>query len=168
MLTLSVLVRPFFPCNLAIFLLIDAPNRFFTPQLGQVEEMEDIDSCTTEVVLNADLSVTVLETNGPKFLKASGSWKKEEDGTFELEIQRVYEAGVESKFASDMGPFTYATLRKFRGRMSQIGSKIGVEGAVLDGLNDEMKVGFFEMIDTTVGEEGEESLKMFNRKSSSS
>ena len=139
-----------------------------TPDLGQIEEMEDRDSCTTEVVLNSDLSVTVLETNGPKYLKASGTWKKEDSGIFEMEMQRVYEAGVDSKVSSSMGPFTYATLRKFRGRMSKIGEKKGVEGEILDGLNEEKKVGFFEMIDTTVGEEGEESLKMFTPYSSSS
>lgn len=122
--------------------------------------MEDQDSCTTEVILNADLSVTVLETNGPTFLSAEGAWKKYEDGSFELELQRTYEAGHESSKPSETGPFKFSTIRKFEGQMSKIGDKTGVEGHIIDGMNEEKKVGFFEMIDTTVGEGGEESLKI--------
>jgi len=129
--------------------------------------MEDKEDCTTEVILNSDLSVTLLQTNGPPFVKAVASWKKEDDGTFEMEIKRVYEGGAESKGSSDMGPFTFSTIRKFQGQMSKIGAKVGIEGAILDGLNQEKKVGFFEMIDTTVGEEGEEGLKMKASSSSS-
>lgn len=130
--------------------------------------MEDQEDCTTEVILNPDLSVTVLETNGPPFVKAVASWKKEDDGTFEMEMQRFYEAGAESKASSDMGPFSFSTIRKFQGQMSKIGAKVGIEGAILDGLNEEKKVGYFEMIDTTVGEEGEEGLKMKTPESSAS
>ena len=122
--------------------------------------MEDQESCTTEIVLNSDLSVTVLETNGPVFKSAMGSWRKNDDGTLHLEIQRVYETGQDSKKSSDVGSFTFSTIRVFEGRTQKVGEKIGFEGTVLDGLNEEKKVGYFEMIDTTVGTEGEESLKM--------
>jgi len=123
--------------------------------------MEDKESCTTELILNPDLSVTVLETNGPPYISAYGSWKKNaEDGMFTLELLRKYEAGHNSKISSDVGEFAYSTIRVFKGQMSKIGDRVGVEGAILDGMNQEKKVGFFEMIDTTVGEEGEESLKL--------
>jgi len=121
--------------------------------------MEDQDTCTTELTLNPDLSVTVHETNGPRYIEASGSWKKDDSGVFQLELKRTYETGTEGR-ASDMGPFTYSTIRVFQGQMSKIGDKVGVEGKILDGMNAEKNVGFFDMIDTTVGADGEEGLKV--------
>jgi len=46
--------------------------------------MEDKDSATTEILLNPDLSVDFAETNGPLYVKASGSWKQDDDGSFEM------------------------------------------------------------------------------------
>lgn len=120
--------------------------------------MEDQDSCTTEILLNPDNSVTILATNGPQFVSACGSWEKRADEIFLMELTREYEAGKESKKPSDMGPFTFSTIRVFEGNMSKIGAKLGMEGSLLDGIDMEKKLGYFEMIETTVGEDGEESL----------
>lgn len=124
--------------------------------------MEDRDSCTTEVILNANNSVTALNTNGPLYASATGTWKL--DGTtddFTMTLNRTYESGKDSKIVTDMGVFSFTTIRSFIGQLKKIGDKQGVEGSVYDvdsGTTDR-KVGFFEMIETTVGEDGEASLR---------
>jgi hypothetical protein len=127
----------------------------------QVEEMEDKDACTTEVLLNGDNTVTLLETNGPPFLSATGKWNLQGDGSFEMTLNRTYETGKGSKIPTDVGVFEYTTIRSFVGQLSKIGDKQGIEGSVydIDTGTTEMKVGFFEMIDTTVGADGEAGLR---------
>lgn len=123
--------------------------------------MEDRDSCTTEVILNANNTVTPLETNGPPFLSGTGKWNLQDDGSFEMTLERTYESGKDSKKRTDMGIFQFTTIRSFVGQLSKIGEKQGIEGSVydLDSGTTERKVGFFEMIDTTIGEDGEASLR---------
>ena len=127
----------------------------------QVEEMEDRDSCTTEVMLNDNKTLMVLETNGPLFVSATGSWNLDEDGSFDMMLNRTYLSGRDSKTITDMGAFWYTTSRKFKGHMSKIGDKQGIGGSLydVDSESNDRKVGFFEMIDTTVGENGEVSLR---------
>jgi hypothetical protein len=127
----------------------------------QVEEMEDKDSCTTEVFLNSNNTVTLLETNGPVFVSATGSWNLEGDGSFEMTLSRTYEGGRSTKSLTGIGVFPYVTNRSFLGQLSKIGVKQGIEGSVydIDSGSTERKVGFFEMIDTTVGADGEEGLR---------
>jgi hypothetical protein len=127
----------------------------------QIEEMEDRDSSTTEVLLNRDETVGVLTTNGPPFVEASGKWRLKSDGTFQMTLFRTYESGQERRESSDMGVFNFVTQRSFVGQLSKIGAKQGIEGAMLDGdwYATDRKVGFFEMIDTTVGADGEVSLR---------
>jgi hypothetical protein len=144
----------------------------------QIEEMEDRDACTTEVILNPNSTVTTLETNGPIHITATGMWKLDKlTGDFIMTLHRTYEAGRDSKISTDVGVFTFTTVRKFIGRLYNIGIKQGISGNIYDvtsgleknsGLADiddttpvtELrKVGFFEMIDTTLSEDGEVTLR---------
>jgi hypothetical protein len=123
--------------------------------------MEDRDTCTTEVFLRRDETVQVLASNGPPFVKASGKWRLKPDGTFQMTLHRTYETGRESKERTDMGIFQFVTERSFVGELSRVGARQGIEGTMFDGdwYATDRKVGFFEMIDTTVGEDGEMSLR---------
>jgi hypothetical protein len=60
-----------------------------------------------------------------------------------------------------MGIFQFVTERSFVGELSRVGARQGIEGTMFDGdwYATDRKVGFFEMIDTTVGEDGEMSLR---------
>ena len=46
----------------------------FAPEYYQLEEMEDRDSCTTELFLRADGVVEFGDTDGPQFIAAAGTW----------------------------------------------------------------------------------------------
>ena len=81
--------------------------------------MEDRDSCTTEVILNANNTVTPLDTNGPLFLSATGKWNLQADGSFEMTLNRTYESGKDSKKRTDMGIFKFTTVRSFVGQLSK-------------------------------------------------
>ena len=140
----------------------------------QMEEMEDREACTTEVILNPNSTVTTLETNGPIHIAANGMWKLDKlTGDFIMTLHRTYEAGRDSKISTDVGVFTFTTVRKFIGRLYNIGIKQGISGNIYDvtsgALEDNSsladlddttpvtelrKVGFFEMIDTTLSEDG--------------
>jgi hypothetical protein len=67
--------------------------------------MEDQDTCTTEVFLNADRSATFGRTDGPVPLHVTGSWQIT-PGTndFQMTIVRQFKAGDKHK---DVGEFTY-------------------------------------------------------------
>ena len=132
----------------------------------QIEEMEDRDSCTTEVVLNPDSTVSTLETNGPLHKDATGSWELDKiTGDFTMILKRTYEAGRESKIPTDVGVFTFTTIRKFVGTLYNIGIKQGIRGNIYDVTDihddnsDAPKVGYFEMIDTTLEEDGEVTIR---------
>ena len=148
----------------------------------QIEEMEDRDSCTTEVILNPNSTVTTLETNGPIHQTATGLWKLDATtGDFIMTLHRTYEAGRDSKVVTDVGVFSFTTVRKFIGRLYNIGIKQGISGNIYDVTSDVVdmgtsgnsladlddttpvtdlkKVGFFEMIDTTLSEDGEVTLR---------
>lgn len=140
----------------------------------QIEEMEDRDACTTEVILNPNSTVTTLETNGPIHINAMGYWKLDKmTGDFIMTLHRTYEAGRDSKISTDVGVFTFTTIRKFIGRLYNIGIKQGISGNIYDVTSDTehqniddmtpvtelRKVGFFEMIDTTLSEDGEVTLR---------
>jgi hypothetical protein len=129
----------------------------------QIEEMEDRDSCTTEVILNQNNTVTPLETNGPLHKEASGTWKLDPvSGEFVMTLSRTYEAGYSSKIPTNVGVFSFNTVRKFVGRLYNIGVKQGISGNIYDisdadpndAPEDLRKVGFFEMIDSTLSEDG--------------
>ena len=140
-------------------------NRYFN-----LEESEDKDSCTTEIYLNEDSTVTVGESDGPLHLDASGKWEQYSDGTFIMNLVRRFQAGNEEKASTDMGEFQYTVSREFVGEMSRVGACIAMTGSIHD--RDEVfgdrQVGFFNMIDTTdarLGRAGDEPKKGMTRTS---
>jgi hypothetical protein len=114
----------------------------------QLEELEDSESATTEILLNADLSVAVGETDGPLFTHARGTWSQDKDGSFVMKIARIYKAGREK---TDMGEFEFEVERSFIGVMSLVGACMSVTGSIHseDDIFGDREVGFFNMIDTT-------------------
>jgi hypothetical protein len=46
----------------------------FRAEYYQLEEMEDRDTCTTELFLRADGVIEFGDTDGPKYLAAAGTW----------------------------------------------------------------------------------------------
>ena len=42
----------------------------------QLEELEDAETSTTEVFLNDDLTVTLGETDGPRYIASEGTWSE--------------------------------------------------------------------------------------------
>jgi hypothetical protein len=89
--------------------------------------MEDKDSCTTEVFLSSDGSVTVGMTNGPLPVEASGTWEQSgEDGALKMTITRTYSTGMQNK--GDLGEFQFSVSRSFVGAVGNIGGSFGVTG----------------------------------------
>jgi hypothetical protein len=117
----------------------------------QLEELEDRETATTEVLLNADLSVAVGVTDGPIFTQARGTWSQGEDGSFAMKIVRKYQAGRETSTWTDMGEFEFEVERSFTGDMSLVGECMSVTGSIHseDDILGDREVGFFNMIDTT-------------------
>eukprot|EP00573_Skeletonema_grethae_P000228 CAMPEP_0201686220 /NCGR_PEP_ID=MMETSP0578-20130828/748_1 /ASSEMBLY_ACC=CAM_ASM_000663 /TAXON_ID=267565 /ORGANISM="Skeletonema grethea, Strain CCMP 1804" /LENGTH=187 /DNA_ID=CAMNT_0048170243 /DNA_START=59 /DNA_END=622 /DNA_ORIENTATION=+ len=124
----------------------------------QLEELEDAEKCTTDILLNSDMTVTVGRTDGPLFSSSYGTWSESADdssedrATFEMKLSRTYTAGGDSKDPTDIGEFTYEVERTFNGLMTVVGgSMAAMEGAILDvdDLFGTREVGFFNMIDTT-------------------
>jgi hypothetical protein len=95
--------------------------------------MEDKETCTTELFLAKDGSVTVSETNGPPPIQSSGQWKVIPNSNdigndkFEMNIVRTYGSGLSS---SDVGEFTFDVERTFIGDMSVVGGLVSVEGSM--------------------------------------
>ena len=133
----------------------------------QLEEREDADMCITEIYCKGDGTVEILDTDGPIFTKASGSWKEElatnrgsvqfgrsqTRGTFTMSICRSYPAGHDKTLATDMGNFDYDVVRYYKGEYGQVGGKLNVSGKIFKTSVDEQKyeneIGYFELLDTT-------------------
>lgn len=109
----------------------------------------------TEVLLNADNTVTLGETDGPPFLRSSGTWSLNGE-EFRMTLSRTYNAGAPSKEPNDIGEFTYTVERTFTGGLYMVGAKLAIEGSVhsLDEHGDN-EVGYFEMIDVSKERAGE-------------
>jgi hypothetical protein len=71
----------------------------------QLEEMEDKDTCTTELFLKPDGVIEFGDTDGPQPIASEGHWLVP-DGTndYSMTIKRSFEAG---KGNSDIGEFNY-------------------------------------------------------------
>ena len=122
----------------------------------QLEELEDSESCTTEIYLQSDGEVVIGQTDGPIFVNAKGIWELSADNKFRMSISRSYKTG---QSGTDMGEFMYSTERIFLGEITSIGSAVGIAGAILpgsdsgihfgDGFDPTYEIGYFNMIDTT-------------------
>ena len=71
----------------------------------QLEEMEDKDSCTTELFLKEDRTIEFGQTDGPIWDDVTGSWEVA-PGTndFKMVIKKKFGTGRES---TDMGEFSF-------------------------------------------------------------
>lgn len=102
---------------------ISPASKFFN-----LEEMEDKESCTTEVFLSQDGSVTLTETNGPPPVESYGRWRVYNDGkTFEMTVTRTYSSGRDH---TAIGEFKFDVERIFMGELLYVGSLVGVEGSM--------------------------------------
>jgi len=124
---------------------------FVSNKYYQLEELEDRDDCSTEVLLKDDGTVTTGATDGPLPLRSSGTWEFAGD-TFKMVLSRVYQAGEKSNKATDMGEFEYEVKRSYEGELSEVGAEIAVTGGKIHLLHDDLgdeAVGFFNLLDTT-------------------
>jgi len=71
----------------------------------QLEEMEDRDSCTTELFLAADGNIEFGDTDGPLPTSSVGKWEVP-DGTndYTMYITRSFNTGQDN---TDMGSFSF-------------------------------------------------------------
>lgn len=129
----------------------EAANKYYN-----LEELEDKETCVTEVFLNPDGKVTVGVTDGPIFAQATGDWSVDNSGSFKMVLTRKYETGRSTKISTDMGEFSFSVERVLTGTMSHVGELVAVEGIVhsVDEVVGDREVGFFEMIDTTEARKG--------------
>jgi len=100
-------------------------SRFF-----QLEEMEDKDSCTTEIFLSTDGTVSVGETNGPLPLQAFGTWQQGGDDSFKMVITRKFGTGLKESKSSDVGEFYFEVVRTFCGVMANVGTTLAISGSM--------------------------------------
>jgi hypothetical protein len=103
----------------------------------QLEELEDSETCTTDIFLNDDSTLLVGETSGPLYLSGSGSWSTESAANgktlFEMELNRRYNTGKEASQKTDIGEFNYDVTRTFRGELNLVGGTVlAMNGEILD------------------------------------
>ncbi|CAB9525902.1 expressed unknown protein [Seminavis robusta] len=120
----------------------------------QLEELEDRESCSTELTLETDNTVTLGDTDGPLFSQATGTWsvyhskeeEEQEELLFDMSITRTFDAGQKS---TDMGEFTFSVDRMYLGDVTKVGDRLAVTGTIhlVDELLGDEKIGFFNMID---------------------
>ena len=120
----------------------------------QLEEMEDRDTSTTELLFNSDNSVEFGDTDGPLPIEARGRWKLR-DRDFAMIIERTFTTGQDG---TDMGTFQYKTTRTFLGELTLIGDTPALIGQVFDASSEtgtvevdppDDAIGYFNMIDAT-------------------
>ncbi|KAL7469249.1 hypothetical protein ACHAXS_009508 [Conticribra weissflogii] len=142
-----------------------ALNLFQTKAYGrhyQLEELEDAESASTDIILNEDNTITLGRTDGPFYVEASGTWseafedKRSEGGVgrrlFSMSLRRKYISGNKGKDTTDIGEFEYEVERSYMGEITLVGgSLLAMNGEIydVDEIFGERKVGFFNMIDTT-------------------
>mmetsp|Transcript_10695 Transcript_10695/g.22647 ORF Transcript_10695/g.22647 Transcript_10695/m.22647 type:complete len:196 (-) Transcript_10695:141-728(-) len=121
----------------------------------QLEELEDKDTCTSEVFLQADRTIYFGDTDGPIADEMVGRWDVE-PGTnnFRMAIRRTFGAGRDTKDSTAMGEFRFDVEKLYEGEMTMVGESVAIQGAIKvnDPLNPDMEpmeVGYFNMIDGT-------------------
>lgn len=124
----------------------------------QLEELEDKETCTTDLYFEDDNTIKIGETDGPLSVKASGSWKIEDDSTITLYIERTFGAGSSSTDATGIGEFEFTVKRKMSGEMTVVGDHVAATGSIIN--EDVGEIGFFNLIDTT---QERQSLNMKDR-----
>jgi hypothetical protein len=125
----------------------DVAGKYFN-----LQELEDRESCLTEVFFNPDQSLKIGVTDGPIFTEAKGKWELDEaTGSFKMNIVRTFDTGRQTKNPTDMGEFVFDVERVFTGILSEVGGLLAFEGVVhsMDERFGDLQVGIYEMIDTT-------------------
>ena len=126
-----------------------------------MEELEDKDTCTTELFLNANRTIDFGESDGPLWIAATGTWSVA-PGTndFGMEISRTFETGSSGR---QMGEFTYDLVRRYEGELSMVGASVAIGGLVYAKKNlgtadsgEEIPAGYFNMIDATAERLGDD------------
>lgn len=120
----------------------------------QLEELEDNETATTEIFLNADETVALGKTDGPLPHDGKGIWRfHPKDKSFEMKLRRTFDTGRQKLSSTDMGEFDYEVERIFLGEITHVGESLAVSGSIHlmgETLGDEKAgVGYFTMIDTT-------------------
>ena len=126
-----------------------------------MEELEDKDTCTSELFLKADRTIEFGETDGPLWTAASGTWHVAPDtNEFTMWLSRSYTTGSSSR---QMGEFSYTLERRFSGELTLVGESIAVSGVVYVKISDddddeinEISAGYFNMIDATAERQGDD------------
>jgi hypothetical protein len=117
-----------------------------------LEELEDAESCLTEIFFNPDGTIKIGVTDGPIFKEGGGEWELDEaTGAFKMVMSRKYETGRDTKNPTDMGEFSFTVERAYTGTVTAVGGYLAFEGVMhaIDETFGDLQVGFFEMIDTT-------------------
>jgi hypothetical protein len=113
----------------------------------QLEELEDKESCTTELFFKPDSTVTVGRTDGPRFTEAFGTWEQQADGVVTVVLKRMYGAGRTRIAETDLGEFQFEVERTFLGELYTVGASKAVSGTIM--MYGDQEVGFFNLIETT-------------------
>eukprot|EP00571_Detonula_confervacea_P016764 CAMPEP_0172297512 /NCGR_PEP_ID=MMETSP1058-20130122/505_1 /TAXON_ID=83371 /ORGANISM="Detonula confervacea, Strain CCMP 353" /LENGTH=217 /DNA_ID=CAMNT_0013006673 /DNA_START=120 /DNA_END=773 /DNA_ORIENTATION=+ len=146
----------------------------FSDRHFQLEELEDAETSTTDVLLNSDLTVSLGETDGPLYTAAEGTWSEDceymsvsDDDydqstldvennlkrSFTMKLARTFVTGVEKAEAStDIGEIKYSVERTYKGECTLVGGSVfAMNGEILDvdEIFGDRRVGFFNMIDAT-------------------
>ena len=77
----------------------------------QLQEMEDKESCETEIFFHDDGTVDCIGTDGPPPIEAKGKWEEIGNDGVKFVLVRTYEAGEEKTASTDMGEFTFDVTR---------------------------------------------------------
>ena len=113
----------------------------------QLEELEDKESCITDVFMKEDYTLVVGETDGPRPVEASGTWEESPDGTVKVVLERTFSAGKSSSDPTGMGEFQFTVSRTFSGEITSIGANLAVAGKII--CEEVGDVGYFNLIDTS-------------------
>jgi hypothetical protein len=129
---------------------------FVANKYYQLEELEDRDDCSTEVLLKDDGTVIAGATDGPPPVESSGTWEFAGD-TFRMVLKRVYQGGEPPLKSTDVGEFKYEVKRSYEGELSHVGAEMAITGGKIHLFDDELgdeAVGFFNLLDTTSARPG--------------
>ena len=96
----------------------------------QLEEREDKECATTELYLMADRRVEFGDTDGPMTIESVGTWQVQPNtDNFSMLITRKFSGGKEG---TDMGEFTFETVREFKGEMTMVGESVAITGQMVN------------------------------------
>lgn len=128
--------------------------------------MEDKETCTTELFLNTDRTITFGESNGPLAAASVGEWQvKTGTNDFTMKIVRSFNSGQSN---TDMGEFNFEVTRTYVGDMTMVGACVGITGVTFSAApfgEEKQEVGYFNMIDSS---DERAKMKMSPRPMSSS